>query len=254
MISSIVLTGKYNIGINEAKKIKVGKDILSIDKDIPFVRYRFDAFNQEDIEYILKMKSKFNRCTHLVEIQVTNNVCEQLQLFNNIKNIAKFIYIDITDRDVEAGKLSDETIANIQKAFLFDIDRCMLKDKSVSLDRVTADKIIKQIVQATKQQKEKIGLCCSPFSFDGSQCLSSVIAREIMAKYSDVDDVALPTANHQSMNCCGCIRYVVVDRDTEVPENKKVASKKSTNESTGKPDVKKKTKNTTYQYNPNRWL
>ena len=38
-----------------------------------------------------------------------------------------------------------------------------------------------------------------------------------MGKYSAVADVALPTANHQCMNCCGCIRYIVIDSDTVAP-------------------------------------
>ena len=41
MITSIVLTGEYSIGIDKNDRFQVGDKKISL-KEVPFVRYRFD--------------------------------------------------------------------------------------------------------------------------------------------------------------------------------------------------------------------
>ena len=222
MISSIVVTGCHSIGINSANKIEVEGNVLSIDKEIPFVRYRFNNYDDNSIAYINAMKTKFVKSTHLVEINISElgsqNTLEILQKINtNIESIAKFLYITITDENVQSGMIDQSIVNTLVSSLQFGIDRIMLKDKSNTLDMMATKKLIRQLMSATKLSEDTFGVCSSPLSFGDLACFTAIKAREIMSKYSAVADVALPTANHQCMNCCGCARYIVVSTDTQAP-------------------------------------
>jgi hypothetical protein len=87
-----------------------------------------------------------------------------------------------------------------------------------------------------------MGICSSPLSFDDMACLTAVKAREIMSRYSTTTDVALPSANHQSMNCCGCIRYVTVTEDIPAPSDgkqKQASGNKKNSSDESKPKANK---------------
>ena len=73
MVTSIVLTDCYSIGINGSKKFKVNDNVLSVEKDIPFVRYRFNQYTDREFNYIREMMQKFTNSTHLVEINLNEN-------------------------------------------------------------------------------------------------------------------------------------------------------------------------------------
>jgi len=233
MITSLVLTGKHNIGMNSQKKIMVGDNILSIEKEIPFIRYRFDTYDQSAFDYIDETIKKFAMSTHLIEINLDANAASVLNYVNTKFNMAKYIYIDITDADVEKGELSAEVLNQI--AFVKDlgVDRYMFRDKSKTLDLVHVKAFIKQIKAMYNIESSLFGVCSSPLSFGDMACLTAVKARELMSIYSTVADVALPSANHQCMNCCGCIRYIVVDNDTQAPAKGGTKKTKVKSESTG---------------------
>ena len=229
MIASIVVTGRHNIGVNSGKKIKVNDNILSLEKDIPFIRYRFDDYSNEDFEYIKSMMSKFSYSTHLVEIKLSDKSAEILEYFeDNIPNIAKYIYIDVTDEIALAKSFGEDLLNLLDSTLDYTVDRYVLKDKSTCLDTVSAKSIIRQCCKQLSLTEEMFGVCSSPLSFGDWACLTAVKARELMSSYSTIADVALPTANHQCMNCCGCIRYFVVESDLEAPADAKPkgASKK----------------------------
>lgn len=236
MICSIVFTDCYSVVANKANKIKVGDVTLSIDTDIPFVRYRFSEYNDSHINFIKERMTQFNRSTHLIEMNIANsNICDTLQKAIEIANIAKYVYIDIREEDVKAcGIVSDDVKRNLEaiSPYIGYVDRIMLKDKSDNLDTCTANKIFEQIKGIIKATGVKVpssnmfGICSSPLSFGENACLTAVKAREIMSKYSEISDVALPSANHQCMNCCGCIRYAVIDKDCEAPHDMGVAKEK----------------------------
>lgn len=247
MITSLVLRGKYNIGSNSNNKIKVNDNILSIDKDIPFVRYRFDHYDAEAVEYIKQAKTKFNKSTHLVELNLSSDVAEQYQLVAyNIEKIAKYVYIDITEEDALRQSLSDDKLALVNALQGLQFDRYMLRDKSTSLDTICAKKIIKDLSQRLHVQEVNFGVCSSPLSFGDWACLTAVKARELMTQYSEIADVPLPSANHQCMNCCGCIRYIEINSDTVAPADAKVkgAHKKSENDGSEVKQTKTKSSNT----------
>ncbi|MBO5389800.1 MAG: hypothetical protein J6A59_17030, partial [Lachnospiraceae bacterium] len=160
-------------------------------------------------------------------------------LANNIPNIARYIYMDVTNTEVEHEMLSNEYLTLLSSITPYSPDRYMLKDKSTSLDTVSAKKIIKNACKMTGLTEDYFGICNSPLSFGEMACLTAVKARELMSLYSNTTDMPLPTANHQSMNTCGCIRYLVVNCDTEAP-----LDTKSKSSSTKTANTEKKVTNT----------
>ena len=235
MITSIVVTGTHKIGMNSSKKIKIGDNVLSVEKDIPFIRYRFNQYTEAEYNYILESMKQFCFSTHLAEVQLSENTADVIKyLAANIKNIAKYVYVDITDDDVASGNMSTDKISLLDKLVDIDIDRIMLKDKTTSLDTITAKRFIKTLSKRMNLTESTFGVCSSPLSFDDWACLTAVKARELMSIYSTIADVALPSANHQCMNCCGCIRYVTVTEDTLAPSDGKVKSTKEHSDNTNK--------------------
>lgn len=245
MITSIVVTGKYKIGMNSNRKIMIGDTVLSVDKEIPFVRYRFNEYTDAEYDYIKNMMNQFNASTHLAEVQLSDETANVINtLKSEVGNIAKYVYINISNEDVAASSVSAEALQNFTSLMAQvvekDIDRVMLKDNTDCLDTVTAKKMIKQLCQIGKMPESKVGVCSSPLSFGDWACLTAVKARELMSMYSTISDVALPSANHQCMNCCGCIRYFTVTEDTLVPSDGKVKKVKENSNSSEKTSSKTK--------------
>ena len=209
MITNILVKGKHELNVNEKRKIKVGGQILEIDKDIPMVRYRFEDYTDEDIDYIKRVSAELNKPVHMVEIKLNEKTEDIFAKIKAIGNIAVSIRIDVDNQDVESG-----IIKNVEILTKLEADRYVLVDKSDTLDMVHFNKIADYIKNATGIKRDSIGICNSPLAFDELSCLPAVKAREIMAKYSTTGDVALPTAGHQTEDgCCGCIRHLVVACD-----------------------------------------
>lgn len=231
MITSIVVTGTHKIGMNSSKKIKIGDNVLSVEKDIPFIRYRFNQYTDTEYSYIVESMKQFCFSTHLAEVLLSENTAGTIKyLAENIKNIAKYVYVDITDEEVVNGQISIEKISLIDTLAGLDIDRIMLKDKTTKLDTITAKRFIKELSKRLGLSENTFGVCSSPLSFSEWACLTAVKARELMSIYSTIADVALPSANHQCMNCCGCIRYMTVSEDTEAPADGKTKATKEKTE------------------------
>lgn len=219
MVTSIVLTGTHTIGTDTYGKFMVQDTKVSI-KEVPFVRYRFTEYNDKELEYIKSMKNKFKYSSHMVEITLGEDTRDIIERLEQISNLIKFVYIPVDDTDVLEGLREEkfDLLANISdKSF----DRLMLKDKSSTLDVVAATRIKKELLSVIKLGNiDDIGVCSSPLSFDGKNaCLTALKARELSAEYAETDEVALPSANHECMNCCGCIRYYVFNGDVEAPVN-----------------------------------
>ena len=232
MISSILLNGPYKIGQNSNKKIKVNDTILSVEKEIPFVRYSFGTYTDSDLDYIKSMMGQFPVSTHLVQLKLDDNTAEMVSKVRAIGSLAVFVYGEITEDEVQAGSVSADTLEKMAKLKGLDIDRIMLKDVSTNLDTMSIRKFIKQLKAATGFPEKTFGICGSPYSFEDMCCLNAVRAREIMAKYSSISDVALPSANHQNMNTCGCIRYIAINNDLAAPLDAKAGKKKAKAEGT----------------------
>lgn len=233
MISSIVLKDRYNINLNSKNRIIVEGVELSY-ADVPFVRYRFDKYSKEDLEYISKVKNKFNKSTHLVEITVKDDDVSILEFLEALPSgVAKYLYVDLTDEDVSNCAIRSEISSILCRAVSYDIDRIMIRDRSTTLDMVTFKEIVKSLMRLTRLSEDKFGVCSSPLSFSDLACLTAVKARELMSKYSDTTDVALPSSNHQCMNCCGCIRYIVATKDIIAAPEKDTVKREKKAKKTG---------------------
>lgn len=234
LITSIVLTGCHNIGVNNNNKIKIDDNIIAM-KEIPFVRYRFNSYGESEIKFIERNMKRFVGPVHMAEIPLSVNTNTEAEALDGLGNIVKFLYIDVTDSDIENGFSADtiDLLENLGDAYF---DRYMLKDKSSQMYQIAADRLKDQIADILDVEPEEIGVCGSPISFRGSEgeigqaCLTAVKARELLAEYSENVDL-VPSANHECMDCCGCIRYIVVEHDIPAMANKQTKSTKTNKDS-----------------------
>lgn len=238
MITSIVLTGTYSIGVDQFGKFFANNIKVSV-KDVPFVRYRFENYTDKELSYIREMKEKFKYSSHMAEIMLSNKTPSEIDALDDIPNVIRYIYVTVTDVEVTAG-FSVEQIEMLKSLGDRFYDRLMIKDKSTTLDVVASFKLKKALSDITGMSVDEIGVCSSPLSFNqGNACIDALRAKQLSAEYAESDEVALPSANHECMNCCGCIRYCVLSADVAAPEGKKSNSavKDTSNESKG--EVKK---------------
>lgn len=233
MIISLVLKDRYSIKTDNTGKFLLGNKKVSV-KEVPFIRYRFDDFKESDIEYIKNMMAKFKYSTHLAEVVVKDGFDKQLLMLNyNFENLAVFLYLPVYDSHVESCVLSEHDIELLEKLDgLMVYDRIILKDCSNSLHLVSANKLKHEISEVTGFNELEMGICNSPLSFGNDACLTALRARALASVYAQNDDCALPSANHECMNCCGCIKYYTVESDLAAPVSKKSVSKKTTKAST----------------------
>lgn len=247
MLMSIKLVRPVNISIDSFGKFMLDETKMSI-KDVPFVRYSFESYGDEAIDYIKSVIEKFPYSGHLVEIKVRAGYIEEIvKIRNSIGNTAIFAYIDIDDTCVLENDISNEQKELVRRLKGHNIlDRLMLKDSSKSLHIVSANKIRDSIFKECGIKD--IGICSSPLSFGQECCLTAERARQLAAKYCDSLECALPTANHEGTNTCGCIRYITVSEDIKMPDGKKTLvkttakDKKEKDTSTNVEDKKEKVK------------
>lgn len=269
MITNIKLNGTYNIGVNSSNQIDIDGTPVS-KKEIPFVRYAFPFYNEKEVEYIKNTMEKFNLSTHLVEIHAEENetfmnlpegvatpVDKKTEVLSSISalkdvlgKVALYIYVTLDDTDSANKTLADKKLDILMTAkMLTDFDKIMLIDKTSCIGLGVAKEIMVNTAKALGVSIDKVGLCssCLCMSAEDSKyaCLPAVQARALAAKYNTNTDIALPSANHQDMSTCACIRHFVIATDIAAPEEtkKKSSTKK---EKTPKEKVEKepKVKNT----------
>lgn len=246
MITCLKLKGKHSIGLNSSNQIDVDGTNVSI-KEIPFVRYDFDTYSDEELSYILKTIEKFKLSTHLIQFKAfSGSLIDDLNRLSVLEGkVAKYLYFNLSQADLALGQISNEQIAvamNAMQSYTF--DRIMIIDSTDEMTMVTAKQIIKTLSKQLGIKEGNIGICNSPLCMsDNLACLTAVTAREVASKYSTNDVVATPSANHQCMNCCGCIRFYEVTSDISAPADTK--TKKPKKEKTEKADKTstKQTKN-----------
>lgn len=233
MVTSIMLTGMYNIGISSNNKIQTPEGVIVDLQDIPFIRYRFDRYGEEELKFIANNKKKFP-CVHLVEINIGSDTPDIISKIEYIsENIAIMLYVDITDEVVDNKAFSDEVTEWMEDVADCRFDRLNLRDKSTKLFNSDLDIIKKEAASIMGLRAKDIGLCGGPLCFmEGNACLTAVKAREILANYADRDDVVVPSANHEAklganegkdyLNSCGCIRYHIFNSDMEAPVTKSI--------------------------------
>ena len=222
MVSNIVFKGRYNVGVNSQGRLMINGERSSI-KEVPFVRYRFNSYSEDDIEFILEQANKFKYSVHLVELELSGDIEEQYRLIKGSLDgkldVGIYIYVPIDDTDLIDG-ISEEKLDWIELLGDIEYDRLMIKDKSTSMFLEGANRVKREISEILGINEVDIGICSSPLSFDGNACLTAVKARELMAIYGKSDEVSIPSANHECMNTCGCMRHMVVESDISMPENR----------------------------------
>lgn len=219
MIKSLMLKERHKAEISSSGKTKVNGEVVQI-KDIPFIRYRFSEYKETDIDYILDKVNKFKNSAHLLEVVIYDGFGGIFEkIVTELSCVASYIYIPVDNEVVENG-FSSEQEELIQQCEGLPFDRIMILDNSDSLFARRANELKEQIAELTGDDAENIGICSSPLSVNGNQCLSAEKARELAAAYSCSERNALPSANHQDMQCCGCIRYEVVNEDMRAPAEK----------------------------------
>lgn len=238
MITGIALTGMYKIGISASNKIKTPDGVIVDLEKIPFVRYRFQKYGEEELKFIVENKKRFP-CAHIVEIVLDENTFDTINAIEDMDDmIAKIIYVDITDKEVTDG-LSDETIELLEQLPEYNFDRLSIRDKSDTLFQLALDRLKRQVKEATDIREKDIGVCGGPCCFmDGNACLTALRAREIVSMYSNQENDAVSSANHEGklenvddldycVNKCGCVRYHIFNKDTEAPSSRQSGTDKT---------------------------
>lgn len=229
MVTSLVLKNKYTIGVDSADKIMVGDTKVKI-KEVPFIRYRFDSFSEEDTAYIKSTMAKFIYSGHLAEVVIKDGFEKEVEYLNDtFENMAVFLYLPITDEHVTSCELTThdiELLEKIDNSMIY--DRIMLKDASETLYLVSANKLKQQVAKVTGVSASEMGICGSPLSFGEDACLTAVRARALASIYVENENCAIPSANHECMSCCGCIRYYVVESNIAAPVGSKGARGRKT--------------------------
>lgn len=256
MIATLRLNNRFKIKPNSKGNFKVNDVQMNIDK-VPFIRLRFNDWQASDVDYIKELSSIFTKSAIMVEMQLSENLGKQVECLSEILDkVAKYIYINVDDTDVERKDISDEVKDLIEnQANTVAWDRIMLVDRSTTLDFVNANKLRTSVLEIFTDTSDEldddetidlIGVCSSPLSFGECACLTAVKARELMAAYCTTGDVPLPTANHQKGNC-GCIQSLIVSSDiielepTKVVKHK-IGSTSGTKEKAAKKEAEPKKK------------
>ncbi len=214
MVTNLLFKGKYSVEVYK-DKFTLGTDINST-KEVPFLRFRLDGYGGDIVTYIESMLDRFKYSVGLCELSVTEHIMDDLANLQALDGkVAKLLHIDVTDTDVAKTTLSDElnTILDNVISNGYRFDRVVMQDNSTTLNPVSITILKKQIASKLGINERDIGVCGSPFSFDSSSCLTAEMARDIISLYGYDRDVKIPSANHQSMDCCSCIRHYEITGD-----------------------------------------
>ena len=230
MIASIFLTGKYNVGIGDGQKVLIEGHTLSL-KQIPFVRYSFDSYGEEEIEFIRGNQQKFVGPVHMAQVTLSPTCRKEIEDLKKLHNLAVFLYIPVYDQYITNG-IPEDVKLMLEGLYGAEIDRVMIKDKTSMLYPVAAERLKSEICEAMDHgvSRYDIGICGSPLSFrnndaEGQACLTALWARRIMADYAESDDIVVPSASQECMTHCGCLQYFIIDKDIPAPVSKREAAK-----------------------------
>lgn len=227
MITAVEFKGKYNLGVNSSEKFFYDKEENKSEhiKNIPIVIYNFEK-EELDLEFIREQMKRFKYSCHvafLTQEEVGDNIYA-LSMELKEMGVAVFVFYDIFRKE-------DGSIGVTGDKFNVPMDRLVLRDKTNDMQITELNALKRAVSKISGQPLNDIGVCSSPFSFGENACLCAIWARRIMAKYTSNTEVALPSANHECMEECGCIRKIYITEDVEAPA---VTVKESTKKDTEK--------------------
>lgn len=229
MVTNLLFKSVFDVEVYKSK-FTLNNEINST-KEIPFLRFNLDNYDENAVAYIKGMLDKFEYSVGICEFSLRDTLLSELDTLGELEDtVAKILHIRVTNDDVANGGISEHDIEllNTLSNSVHKMDRVVLHDNSTVLNPVMISLMKKQICNTLGLKGENsVGLCGSPFSFDGSSCLTAEVARDLISIYGYNRDVKIPSANHQSMDSCSCIRHFEVVEDT--PYTGKKAKKDSVN-------------------------
>lgn len=235
MITNLMIKGKYKIETDKFGNFVVQGKKLNIKK-IPFVRYRLTCYGETEIEYIKSMKRVFCHSVHLVEVLLGKDVVDEVKrIKGTFSKIPVYLIINISDDKLNGLPKEDLRLLESCAENDIEFDGVTLYDTSSKLSPIEANRLRKQISDCLSISMKDIGICNSPLSnLEENACLTAVKAREIAMDYYDgFGEWPLPTANHQSMECCCCIRHIDVNEDIVCHSRSKGEKEGNENKSAG---------------------
>lgn len=215
--------------------------------EIPSVTYAFGNATTEEylrgpVEggpcpyevYVRQAMKKFPHSLHVVHFNCDSQIVHALMNSDCrwLMEVAVVLHVRVDDSEVanaeirestlyELGRLKAERTNNVadRQPLLYYIDKIMIHDNSRSMWTVQAERFKKQLKMFFENPQLNVGICGSPLSRGEDSCLSARQDREWAAIYVTNPVVALPSANHQNMERCGCIRdYIIRGFDVITPE------------------------------------
>lgn len=229
MVTNLRYFGMYHVGVSATENIAIadsvsGKETVVSIKDIPFLRFRLGEYGEEQVGFIKRTMEEFKYSTAIVEVN-DNGVDGDIENLRELSGTAAmFYYVDLSEEEyksiISGGTLNvSNKLAMALKEPNF--ERLILVDKTSTLDMIWLNTMIKSVAKQLGIKESGIGMCESPMCLSADRCcLNAVQAREIAAKYNFNTDVALSSANHQSMSQCSCIRHYDVVCDILAPVKK----------------------------------
>ena len=230
-------------------KIPVSNEQIYVDgkklalKDIPYIRYRFENYGDEEIAYIKECMEKFKYSVHIADLAVKDGCAttfDALEETFNSEDVNLFVFAILKlSPGMVNGEISEDLRENLEQLSEREVTKYILKDdmfNSVVCRIDEYDAVRRLLVKITKQKLDKFSLCGSPFE-PGNGCLNASTVRELQTyKAADIELPLVPEG-HENCGSCGCTRYEVVSCDLIMKET--TVAKKSTGEVKEKP-VKKK--------------
>jgi hypothetical protein len=217
MVVSLEFKSRHSVGVNTNEKyklIKGDKETVESIKNIPMVIYNgfFDR------EFIIENIDKFKYSCHVLMLDY-DDINDDIILEANKIGVGVIVRVPVLQEGEEIK------LCVMYKSLDWSrVDRVVVLDKTSTMQITHLNDIKNELSKVTGHSKNDIGVCGSPFSFGESACLCAVWARRIMAKYISNTEVALPSANHEDMEECGCIRKIVITSDIDAPVVKSASS------------------------------
>ena len=210
MVTGIEFVKPVNVSVNSNGKFYLDHAETNAEsiKSIPVVVYS----NLVNLEFIRQNITKFKLSCHVVLVDHTN-ITEELREELNKMGVAVVVRVPLEDCSLA------ETLTKSNVNY-FLCDRVVLLDRKLNTSPFEITAFKEELAQLVNVPSLDIGVCGSPFSFGENACLNAIWCRRLMAKYTSNTEVALPSANHESMECCGCIRRIIIDTDRKAPEVK----------------------------------
>lgn len=216
MITSLRLYKHVNVGVGSTGKFQIASNNEIFNtKEIPAVRYKFDAYTQDDADFIKKMEETFKHSVHVIEVGLLDAAEVVPMIKETIDNVAIMVYMDINSEHSSSHEIKDEAeIEALEGLRLLPVNRLVLVDNTTDLDYIGLNALNNQVSKLSGIKRVDIGICGSPFTDSESSCMSAALARKWAAKFNRYGDGALPSANHNSDdNNCGCLRFIGVSED-----------------------------------------